>query len=721
MNEIRKIIQEVITTLRPTADDMVNSQKLISESEPEKFKILRFPDVNNWSARQDKYYRQIGVGIGGPYTTHYYWNIFNSKGLYVGKLDEDGTLYETTYKNLHGPSEREIEKEVGGNFKDDPKQAARVLFLRRQKPKKLSEMEEPSIRDDRSQSYRVETRKLDGLPGWVAYLNKDIEDNGKFRLRWNIFDERDELVGTLYDEDGALYYNHSGGRKGGFDEDKDFTFPSDVENAARYIFMKRQKPLKEAINESAVVKADGIPWITAFKSKNGWVLFFFDYVIARMEKGKLAPNSVFGWDEKKWSQSSFAGFKFEGSVEDAIRSIWESLEKVLIPNMPKTIAVKNVNGAYWIFELGHDKMIGSLQPDGELFYKTPFKDDDMKADINFKNDPIGATRYLYLKNAKVKKSVIKSGISEGFYGPKTIGWSSKIINVPDVGGWYAIKKVTEKEGRGRNSGNKFEETTVEIYDAKNVKVGTIYADGTLNYRKPNPISPWGYDWKDDEEFWDLRKVKKIQMAIRYVYLKTAKSSLKEAYIPLEIGNEQKFVFPDIGNWSAIKKHDTVIAIYTDDNERVGTFKIRPNHPTGLGILSYDVDPRGLGFGWQKSEEWNSSDIKNAVRYLFLIRQKKNVEKQLNELEGDEIDGWRVKEMVTQYNNEYTDQYVRYWNIYDSNGNNVATLSVEGTLRYETNVEDLPTKEADIKFDPYDKKSLKNAVRYVYLKNAKRKK
>lgn len=314
---------------------------------------------------------------------------------------------------------------------------------------------------------------------------------------------------------------------------------------------------------------------------------------------------------------------------------------------------------------------------------------------NFTGELKKAARYIWLKRQKVNQEIVKEAFGDR-------------IDFPNFEGWY-IKSFGEVMGVDGWS----------IYNEFDRIVGLLQPNGSLQYRKHKELGLI----KSNKNFKG-----KPEEAVRYVWL------MNQRPIKKQIGEIRKLkpkvfaIMPDVTSddmegWVAKytnpfeNQNEVRVAIKDDSGEYIGGI-------TEKGLLLYEKENGETESVYNKSfNVYNSDSVKQAMRYVWLKRQK--IVKEISEedvkeefLRGElvafpDIDNWGA--MRSHFPGTIL--------ILSSDSQHVGTLSdgsnhinKKSWLGY--NSYDKIGKQGWQYTKPWNFDNVKNAVRYVYLKNQK---
>jgi hypothetical protein len=183
--------------------------------------------------------------------------------------------------------------------------------------------------------------------------------------------------------------------------------------------------------------------------------------------------------------------------------------------------------------------------------------------------------------------------------------------------------------------------------------------------------------------------------------------------------------PDTGGWYAKRSEseDRIIYIY-DDNDEVNGVLVDRHHDEP--VLKFHHK------GKNKKIPWDFYDVKNAVRYVYLHRHKnKGITESIrgkhivarDSVVFDDLGGLYAVGMI---DNDVTLESVKgrdthiYATIYGPNDENFGFLATGGGLYYVLpHTRGSNQRKSDVKFS-VNLDGVKNAARYIYLKNATKK-
>lgn len=216
------------------------SEKISNFHDQEPFETIdiELPELG-WSIEHSRYAEDVGED---KMYTYWVWNIKNELDEHIGSLYENGTfMYEDEKDKKFG---NWIESKH--NFKNNYKQAARWLWLKRQKPIENTPTEEPQPTFENIQETKTKLKSIT-LPGdnnWRAtpmYVTGAL--TGEKYLRWEIFDEY-ERVATLLSDGSLGFFDNNNHWKASARK-----FENNPLGALRYIFLINQKPKQENIQK----------------------------------------------------------------------------------------------------------------------------------------------------------------------------------------------------------------------------------------------------------------------------------------------------------------------------------------------------------------------------------------------------------------------------------------------------------------------------------------
>ena len=311
--------------------------------------------------------------------------------------------------------------------------------------------------------------------------------------------------------------------------------------------------------------------------------------------------------------------------------------------------------------------------------------------------------------------------------------NKKTIVVKGMPGW------TAEFNRQYNKNPRFDGVAVFINDGKKWVAG-IYANGSLFYKGPQDTF-----LADTQQTVDPTSTDSIKQAMRYIYLKmqTPASTTSDTKDELARLDEKENVSEHkIGDVVYLKGTD-----YYAKLEQMGWYIFQKGIREHIGVLfTVNVINHNLRFYRDKQHRYGmwdvtatipNVDIKNALRYVYLNRQKQNVEdskkmdldtntylglsdeepkyllpKQI--FKPKELEGWHAVGMLTlrqQENYNGSSSWV-YAYLYDPNDAEIGWLKLDGTITYSLR-DKKGQQQSKFKL-PRNLDGVKNALQYLYL-------
>lgn len=207
MKEIINIVREVLLEISYTSYVQHGAR-------------VPIPELKGWSVIESK------SDSGIPW-----WDIFDADGAYTGNLIKRKGVYRLTFTNSDGQQEK-VDQDFGTNYV----QAARYIFLQLQKP--ISENATvPFVPFNKNIFKRkIKFQDIDG------YSISFIDDGRKLKSH-TIKDKVGRIVGIV-DNSGILSYIEPFPTGQKWINVPKSEYGGNVKNAVRYVFLKRQKPLR---------------------------------------------------------------------------------------------------------------------------------------------------------------------------------------------------------------------------------------------------------------------------------------------------------------------------------------------------------------------------------------------------------------------------------------------------------------------------------------------